>query len=85
MDKDEMVRVLQENGYPAENVDGVVYVRKPLTRAEVKDLTALFKKYGYNSSHGHQLRPGEAMEVPPLSLSQQRRSALSRGKRKEEA
>lgn len=52
MTKDEMVKILKEHGYPAENIDGVVYIHKALTKKEVKDVTSLMRKAGYRESRG---------------------------------
>ena len=83
MNKEEMAKILNDNGFPADVENGVLYVHKALTAAEVRQLNALYRQYGYNESHGHRLKAGEEMEVPPLSLSMQRRQMLTRkGRRK---
>ena len=56
MDKDTMVAILKENNYPAENVDGVVYVYKALTREEVRDVIELMRKAQYNESSGFKVK-----------------------------
>ena len=57
MTKDEMVEILKLHGYPAENVDDVVYVRKALSRQEVRDVTAIMRREGYSESYGWKLKP----------------------------
>ena len=60
MSKDEMVEILKEHGYPAENVDGVVYVRKALSKKEVRDVQRILRKAGYNQSYGYRRQAEEA-------------------------
>ena len=57
MTKDEMVDVLKKHGYPAENVDGVVYVRKALSKQEVRDVKHIIRKAGYQESYGFRRQP----------------------------
>lgn len=55
MTKDEFARHLTNNGYPAENENGVVKISqdKPLSNLEIKDIHRLMKSAGYNSSYGY--------------------------------
>lgn len=56
MTKDEMVEVLKANGYPAENENGVVYIRKALTEKEVKDVIGLMRREKYRESYGYRVK-----------------------------
>ena len=50
-----MVKLLKDEGYPAENVDGVVYVHKKLSRGDIKELNSIFRKSGCRESRGCEL------------------------------
>lgn len=49
------MRYLTERGYPAENENGVVMIRKdkPLTKADLKAVRDMMHEVGYNASYGH--------------------------------
>lgn len=57
MTKTEFAAYLTEHGYPAENENGVVMVRKekPLTKKELQDVKAMMRDAGYNASYGYTL------------------------------
>lgn len=65
MTKEEMAAVLRKEGYPAEVVDGVLYIRKALSAKEIREMKTILNKAGYSSSYGfkrkaapHRERPG---------------------------
>jgi len=55
MTKTEFAAYLTERGYPAENENGVVMIRKdkPLTKADLKAVRDMMHEAGYNASYGH--------------------------------
>ena len=55
MAKTEFAAYLTERGYPAENENGVVMIRKdkPLTKADLKAVRDMMREVGYNASYGH--------------------------------
>ena len=57
MTKTEFAAYLTEHGYPAENENGVVMVRKEksLTKKELQDVKAMMRDAGYNASYGYTL------------------------------
>ena len=58
MSKDEMVQHLKDNGYRAENENGVVMIRvdTALTAKEINELHKLIRDAGYDSSYGWSVR-----------------------------
>ena len=55
MTKTEFAAYLTERGYPAENENGVVMIRKekPLTKKELQEVKAMMREAGYNASYGY--------------------------------
>ena len=55
MTKTEFAAYLTERGYPAENENGVVMIRKdkPLTKNELQEVKAMMRDAGYNASYGY--------------------------------
>lgn len=55
MTKTEFAAYLTERGYPAENENGVVMIRKdkPLTKKELQEVKAMMRDAGYNASYGY--------------------------------
>lgn len=53
--KTEFAAYLTENGFPAENENGVVMISKtnPLTKLDVKTVRDMVQKAGYNASYGY--------------------------------
>lgn len=57
MTKTEFAAYLTEKGYPAEDENGVVMIRKgtPLTKKERKEVQEIMAEAGYNASYGYSL------------------------------
>lgn len=57
MTKTEFAAYLTEHGYPAENENGVVMIRKdkPLTKTDLKAVRDMIREAGYNASYGYTL------------------------------
>ena len=55
MTKTEFAAYLTERGYPAENENGVIMIRKdkPLTKKELQEVKAMMRDAGYNASYGY--------------------------------
>lgn len=55
MTKSEFAEYLTDNGYPAENENGVVMIskEKPLTKTDIKTVQGLMKEAGYKASYGY--------------------------------
>ena len=55
MTKTEFAAYLTERGYPTENENGVVMIRKdkPLTKKELQEVKAMMRDAGYNASYGY--------------------------------
>ena len=55
MTKTEFAAYLTRKGYPAEDENGVVMIRKekPLTKEEVKTIKTIMHEAGYNASYGY--------------------------------
>ena len=53
--KEECAAYLTERGYPAENDNGVVMIRKekPITKKELQQVKAMMRDAGYNASYGY--------------------------------
>lgn len=54
MTKEEFAAYLTGRGYPAENENGVVMIRKgkPLSKQELKDIHNIMRESKYNASYG---------------------------------
>lgn len=57
MTKEQFASYLTERGYPAENENGVVMIRKekPLAKKELQEVKAMIREAGYTASYGYKL------------------------------